>query len=49
MNVQPNLYRAGAQFTPGPAVIGGTGAIIQIAALQLELPMADIYAGIKVG
>jgi len=29
--------------------IGGTEAIIRIAALQLELPMADIYAGIKVG
>jgi Uma2 family endonuclease len=41
--------RAGAQFTPGPAVIGGTEAIIRIAALQLELPMADIYAGIKMG
>ncbi len=40
--------RAGAQFTPGPAVIGGTEAAIRIAALQLELPMADIYAGIKV-
>jgi Uma2 family endonuclease len=41
--------RTGAQFTPGPAVIGGTEAAIRIAALQLELPMADIYAGIKVG
>jgi Uma2 family endonuclease len=41
--------RTGAQFTPGPMAIGGTEAIIRIAALQLELPMADIYAGIKVG
>ena len=41
--------REGAQFTQGPAVIGGTEAIIRIAVLQLELPMADIYAGIKTG
>jgi len=39
--------RATAQFTPGPAVINGAEAIIRIAALQLDLPMADIYAGIK--
>jgi hypothetical protein len=30
-----------------PEVISGTGAVVRIAALQLELPMADIYAGIK--
>jgi Uma2 family endonuclease len=41
--------REGAQFTPGPVVIGGAEAIIHIAALQLELPMADIYTGIKTG
>jgi Uma2 family endonuclease len=41
--------RAGAQFTAGPVVIDGAEAAIRVAALQLELPMADIYAGIKVG
>ena len=41
--------REGAQFTPGPAVIGGAKATIHITALQLELPMAVIYDGIKTG
>lgn len=39
--------RRGAHFTPGPTVIRGTEAAVQIPDLQLELPMADIYAGIK--
>ena len=38
-----------AEFAPGPAVIAETEAIIRIAALQLELPLAEIYAGIKTG
>jgi len=33
----------------GPELISGTEAIVRIAALQLELPMADIYAGVKAG
>jgi Uma2 family endonuclease len=41
--------RASAEFAPGPAVIAGTEAIIGIAALQLELPLAEIYAGIETG
>lgn len=41
--------RAGSQFTPGPAVVGGTEAVIRIPALQLELPMGEIYADIKAG
>ena len=41
--------RASAQFAPGPAVTAGTEAIIRIAALQLELPLAEIYAGINTG
>jgi Uma2 family endonuclease len=42
------LYaRSPATIAPGPAVISGTGASVQIAVLQLDLPMADIYAGIK--
>jgi Uma2 family endonuclease len=41
--------RATAQFAPGPPVIAGTEAIIRVAALQLELPLAEIYAGIETG
>jgi Uma2 family endonuclease len=40
--------RSGAEFTPVPVVIKGTKANIQIAALQLELPMSEIYAGLKI-
>jgi Uma2 family endonuclease len=39
--------RAAAQFVLGPEVISGTEAIVRVAALQLELPMGDIYGGIK--
>jgi Uma2 family endonuclease len=39
--------RSGAGFAAGPVVVTGMEAKIQIAALQLELPMADIYAGLK--
>jgi Uma2 family endonuclease len=39
--------RATGEFAPGPAVIAGTEAIIRIAALQLKLPLVEIYAGIK--
>jgi Uma2 family endonuclease len=38
--------RAATQFAPGPEVISGAEAIVRIAALKLELPMTDIYAGI---
>jgi Uma2 family endonuclease len=41
--------RATAQFASGPAVIAGTEAIIRIAALQLKLPLAEIYAGMEAG
>ena len=41
--------RSGAKFMLGPEVISGTEAVIRIAALQLELPMADIYTGTKAG
>jgi Uma2 family endonuclease len=40
--------RSGAGFTAGPVVVTGTEANIQIAALQLELPMSEIYAGLKI-
>jgi hypothetical protein len=33
-------------FAPAPKVISGTEAVIPVAGLQLELPMADIYAGL---
>jgi len=38
--------RQGAQFEP-PEVVAGTDAAIRIAALQLELPLSDVYSGIK--
>jgi Uma2 family endonuclease len=38
--------RTSANFAT-PAVVTGTEAVVQIAALRLELPMADIYAGIE--
>jgi Uma2 family endonuclease len=41
--------RATAQFGPGPLVTAGTEATIGIAALQLKLPLAEIYAGIATG
>lgn len=37
--------RAGAEFTPVPAVIAGTAAIVRVAALALQLPIVEIYAG----
>jgi Uma2 family endonuclease len=40
---------ASAQFASGPKVISGPAAIITVGALQLELPMADIYAGVEIG
>ena len=39
--------RSGTEFPAGPVVVAGTDSNIQIAALQLEFPMADIYAGIQ--
>ena len=43
-----------APFTPGPKPISGqelsgTPAVIPIGGLQLELPVADIYAGTEIG
>jgi Uma2 family endonuclease len=37
--------RASSRFAPGPAVVAGTEAIIGVAALQLKLPLAEVYAG----
>jgi Uma2 family endonuclease len=36
-----------ARFAPVPKVISGAGALIPVDGLQLELPMADIYAGVE--
>jgi Uma2 family endonuclease len=33
-------------FSPGPTIFSGHEAIIRVAALQLDLPLAEIYAGI---
>jgi Uma2 family endonuclease len=41
--------RQTAEFVPGPVVIADTEAVIHIDALQLKLPLAEIYAGIKTG
>lgn len=41
--------RATEQFTAGPRVISGNEAVIRIAELELDLPMVEIYAGIKIG
>jgi Uma2 family endonuclease len=38
--------RASASFAPGPEVVAGVETIIRVAALQLELPLTDIYAGV---
>jgi Uma2 family endonuclease len=38
--------RTGSQFAPGPEVVTGE-ATLHIATMGLDLPMADIYAGIK--
>jgi Uma2 family endonuclease len=36
-----------AKFAPAPKVISGADAVIPVGGLQLELPMADVYAGIE--
>jgi Uma2 family endonuclease len=36
-------------FAPVPKVISGAEAVIPVAGLQLELPMAGIYAGLETG
>jgi Uma2 family endonuclease len=41
--------RATGEFAPGPAVVAEAEAIIRIPSLQLELPLAEIYAGIETG
>jgi len=37
-----------AQFASEPEVISGAEAVIPVGALHLELPMADIYAGVGI-
>ena len=36
--------RGGSGFRPGPKVIAGAGAKIELASLGVELPLAEIYA-----
>ena len=38
--------RASGEFTPGPEVFAGTDAIIRVPAMQLALPLADVYADV---
>ena len=38
-----------APFAPGPKVISGSETIIPVGGLELELSLADIYAGIETG
>jgi Uma2 family endonuclease len=40
---------ATGEFAAGPAVITEAEAVVRIPSLQLELPLAEIYAGIKTG
>jgi Uma2 family endonuclease len=40
--------RVAGQFTPKPQVITGIEATVNVAALQIELPMSEIYAGVKI-
>jgi Uma2 family endonuclease len=39
--------RDASAFSPGPDVIKGHDGIIRIAALAIEVPLAEIYAGIQ--
>jgi Uma2 family endonuclease len=41
--------RTDAGSTAGPGIIAGPEAVISIAALHLNLPMGDIYAGVELG
>jgi Uma2 family endonuclease len=41
--------RANDEFSPGPEVLFGTEAVVRIPALQLALPLADVYAGVPTG
>jgi Uma2 family endonuclease len=41
------VYARGTDQFASPEVVAGIEATIRIAALQLELPLADIYAGLK--
>jgi len=41
------VYVKGAEQRPGPNMIAGTSATISVPALGIELPLAEIYAGIE--
>lgn len=40
--------RAPEDFSPGPQVVTAQDAVIRIAALGIDLPLADIYARVKI-
>lgn len=39
--------RTAERFSPGPAVIEGEDAVIRVPALELELSLAELYAGVS--
>jgi Uma2 family endonuclease len=41
--------RTDRTFTPRPEVLVGTEAVIQVASLDLQLPLLEVYADIKTG
>jgi hypothetical protein len=52
VNVGPDLRMskaASARFSGPPKVISGVEAVVPVSGLALELPMAEIYAGIATG
>jgi hypothetical protein len=41
------VYLKGADQRPGPQVITGASAAISVSALGVDLPLAEIYAGVE--
>jgi Uma2 family endonuclease len=41
------VYIRGSEQFPAPEVIAGEGATIRVPALEIEFPLAEIYAGIE--
>jgi Uma2 family endonuclease len=39
--------RIGDQFAPKPQAVAGLEATVSVGALQIELPMSEIYAGVR--
>jgi Uma2 family endonuclease len=41
------VYEKGSKQRPGPQVISGAGAAISVPALEIDLPLAEIYRGVE--